>query len=293
MVRDVEVGALGLLWEALRGPWGASLIGPLASRCTGECLSYLIAEVVALPLTGLLTRALTMRWLSIATLAVFTVASISCAWSGSLESLLAWRVVQGLAGGLRIPQVFAGGFMLFPDRGQAVATTIAGMLAVLAPHRRSIHRRLDHQHLRLDLAVSHQRCPRRRSHRDLREPASQGEDRARPASQARSSRACIDGCRARVPGDRVEEGAARRLDIVRYRGIARGLPCGRSLVCGAVAQGGAPVAELRTLGDPDFALGSLLSFILVPRKCRNFRVNIVAQRFATGRGPPERKESAC
>jgi DHA2 family multidrug resistance protein len=95
--------------------------------------SYLIAEVIAIPLTGLLTRALTMRWLAVATLVVFTGASVGCASSGSLESLLAWRVVQGLAGGLLIPQVFAAGFVLFPDRGQALATTIAGMLAVLAP----------------------------------------------------------------------------------------------------------------------------------------------------------------
>jgi len=95
--------------------------------------SYLIAEVIAIPLTGLLTRALTMRWLSVAALVVFTAASVGCAWSGSLESLLAWRVVQGLAGGLLIPLVFAAGFVLFPDRGQALATAIAGMLAVLAP----------------------------------------------------------------------------------------------------------------------------------------------------------------
>jgi DHA2 family multidrug resistance protein len=95
--------------------------------------SYLIAEVIAIPLTGILTRALTMRWLSVATLIVFTIASVGCALSGSLASLLAWRVVQGLAGGLLIPQVFAAGFVLFPDRGQGLATAIAGMLAVLAP----------------------------------------------------------------------------------------------------------------------------------------------------------------
>ncbi|MGB0084514.1 MAG: DHA2 family efflux MFS transporter permease subunit [Rhodomicrobiaceae bacterium] len=95
--------------------------------------SYLIAEVVAIPLTGLLTRSLTMRWLAVATLAAFTVASVGCAMSGSFVELLAWRVVQGFAGGLLIPQVFAAGFVLFPDRGQASATTIAGVLAVLAP----------------------------------------------------------------------------------------------------------------------------------------------------------------
>ena len=95
--------------------------------------SYLIAEVVAIPLAGFLTRALTMRWLLVATLVVFTLASVGCAWSGSFARLLVWRVVQGFAGGLLIPQVFTAGFVLFPDRGQALATTIAGVLAVLAP----------------------------------------------------------------------------------------------------------------------------------------------------------------
>ena len=95
--------------------------------------SYLIAEVVAIPLTGVLTRALGMRWLSVTSLAIFTAASVGCGYSQSFAELLAWRVVQGFAGGLLIPQVFAGGFVLFPDRGQALATTIAGVLAVLAP----------------------------------------------------------------------------------------------------------------------------------------------------------------
>jgi DHA2 family multidrug resistance protein len=95
--------------------------------------SYLVAEVVAIPLTGVLTRALGMRWLAVASLAVFTAASVGCACSQSFAALVAWRVVQGFAGGLLIPQVFAGGFVLFPGRGQALATTIAGVLAVLAP----------------------------------------------------------------------------------------------------------------------------------------------------------------
>jgi DHA2 family multidrug resistance protein len=95
--------------------------------------SYLIAEVVAIPLTGVLTRALGMRWLSVASLAVFTAASVGCAFSQSFAGLTAWRILQGFAGGLLIPQVFAGGFVLFPGRGQALATAIAGALAVLAP----------------------------------------------------------------------------------------------------------------------------------------------------------------
>jgi len=95
--------------------------------------AYLIAEVVAIPLTGLFTRVLTLRWLVAAAVALFTVASIGCAYSGSFAVLLVFRVVQGFAGGVLIPAVFTAVFLLFPRRLHTVATTIGGVVAVLAP----------------------------------------------------------------------------------------------------------------------------------------------------------------
>ena len=47
--------------------------------------------------------------------------------------LLAFRVVQGFSGGVLIPAVFSAVFLLFPSRLHAVATTVAGVVAVLAP----------------------------------------------------------------------------------------------------------------------------------------------------------------
>lgn len=95
--------------------------------------SYLIAEVVAIPLTGWLTRVLSLRGLFVIFTAVFVMASAACASSTGFASLVTARVVQGFAGGVLIPIVFSAGFLLFPGRGQALATTIAGVLAVLAP----------------------------------------------------------------------------------------------------------------------------------------------------------------
>ncbi|MBU2360087.1 MAG: MFS transporter, partial [Alphaproteobacteria bacterium] len=60
--------------------------------------AYLIAEVIAIPLTGLLMRALSMRWLFVIATTVFTVASVGCAASQGFNSLIAWRVLQGFAG---------------------------------------------------------------------------------------------------------------------------------------------------------------------------------------------------
>ena len=95
--------------------------------------AYLIAEIISIPLTGFLTRVLTMRWLFTVAVSVFTLASIACAASGSFSSLIAFRILQGFSGGTLIPAVFSAVFLLFPVRLQPLATMIAGVLAVLAP----------------------------------------------------------------------------------------------------------------------------------------------------------------
>ena len=94
---------------------------------------YLIAEVVAIPLTGFLTRLLGMRWLFSGAILTFSLASLGCAASTGFTELIIWRILQGLSGGTLIPAVFASVFLLFPVRLQGIATTIAGSLAVLAP----------------------------------------------------------------------------------------------------------------------------------------------------------------
>ena len=95
--------------------------------------AYLIAEVIAIPLTGLFTHALSLRWLFAIAVSLFTVASVGCAFSGGFAVLLVFRVLQGFSGGVVIPAVFSAVFTLFPARLHAVATTIGGVVAVLAP----------------------------------------------------------------------------------------------------------------------------------------------------------------
>ncbi len=46
---------------------------------------YLIAEVISIPITGFLTRVMTMRWLFVAGVLTFTFASIGCACSMASE----------------------------------------------------------------------------------------------------------------------------------------------------------------------------------------------------------------
>ena len=95
--------------------------------------AYLMAEVVAIPLTGILTRALSLRMLfALATLG-FVAASLACALSPNFAILIAARVVQGFFGGMLIPSVFTAVFVLIPKPHQVLATTMAGVAALLAP----------------------------------------------------------------------------------------------------------------------------------------------------------------
>lgn len=121
---QVVVTSLAVIEEALA-------IG--ADRMSWIQTAYLIAEIIAIPLTGLFIRALGLKRTFIIALSVFTLASIACAFSFDFTSLIAARVVQGFAGGVLIPLVFAAVFLLFPKSSEALATTIAGMVAVLAP----------------------------------------------------------------------------------------------------------------------------------------------------------------
>lgn len=95
--------------------------------------AYLIAEVIAIPLTGFLTRMLSMRWLFVLAITVFTLASLGCATSDNFGTLISWRILQGFSGGMLIPAVFSAVFLLFPLPRQGIATMVAGVLAVLAP----------------------------------------------------------------------------------------------------------------------------------------------------------------
>ena len=125
-ILDVQVVATSL-------PAMQSALGIAPDQMSWVQTAYLIAEVIAISLTGFLTRLLGMRRLFVIATSVFTVASLGCAASNNLQVLLTWRVVQGFAGGTLIPAVFSAVFLLFPVARQGVATMLAGVLAVLAP----------------------------------------------------------------------------------------------------------------------------------------------------------------
>ncbi|TDM99928.1 MFS transporter, partial [Lactobacillus crispatus] len=57
--------------------------------------AYLIAEVIAIPLSGFMSRALGTRYLFAISAAGFTFASLMCGMTSSIEQMILWRAIQG------------------------------------------------------------------------------------------------------------------------------------------------------------------------------------------------------
>src|ERR1700756_5141856 len=95
--------------------------------------SYLIAEVIAIPLSGFLSRALGTRLLFAISAFGFTVASFLCGFATSIEEMILWRAIQGFLGAGMIPTVFASAYIVFPRSKFYIVGPIIGFVATLAP----------------------------------------------------------------------------------------------------------------------------------------------------------------
>jgi MFS transporter, DHA2 family, multidrug resistance protein len=95
--------------------------------------SYLAANAIILPITGWLSAHLGRRNYFLLSIAVFTLASALCGMATSLDQLILFRVVQGLAGGGLQPSSQSVLLDAFPPEKQGIAMTLFGLAALLAP----------------------------------------------------------------------------------------------------------------------------------------------------------------
>jgi DHA2 family multidrug resistance protein len=95
--------------------------------------AYLIAEVIAIPLSGFLSRALGTRLLFAISASGFTISSLFCGFSSSSDEMILWRAIQGFLGAGMIPTVFASAYSVFPRSKFYIVGPIIGLVATLAP----------------------------------------------------------------------------------------------------------------------------------------------------------------
>lgn len=95
--------------------------------------AYLMAEIVMIPLAAFLSQALSTRWLFTLSAGLFTASSLLCGLAWDINSMIAFRAIQGFTGGAMVPLVFATGFAMFEGPKRAAVPAILGMVSTLAP----------------------------------------------------------------------------------------------------------------------------------------------------------------
>jgi MFS transporter, DHA2 family, multidrug resistance protein len=95
--------------------------------------SYLIAEIVVIPLSGWLAQVFSIRIYLLTNAILFLTLSVACAFAQDLPQMIALRAVQGFTGGVLIPMAFTLIITLLPKAKQPVGLALFALSATFAP----------------------------------------------------------------------------------------------------------------------------------------------------------------
>src|SRR3954453_22668780 len=95
--------------------------------------SYLIAEIVVIPLSGWLAQVFSIRIYLLTNACIFMVFSDACALAQDLPQMIVLRAVQGFSGGVLIPMAFTLIITLLPKAKQPVGLAMFAISATFAP----------------------------------------------------------------------------------------------------------------------------------------------------------------
>jgi MFS transporter, DHA2 family, multidrug resistance protein len=112
----------------IRGTLSAS-VEEIAWVATG----YILSSVIIMPMIALLSARLGRKKFYLYSVVLFTVSSVLCGMAWDLNSMIAFRVIQGIGGGALLPLAQAILRETFPPKEQATAMGIYGLGIILGP----------------------------------------------------------------------------------------------------------------------------------------------------------------
>lgn len=128
IMATIDTSVVNIALVRIQATFGATI-----QEVTWVTTSYLISVVLVMPLTAWLASVLGRKRLYLFSVIIFTVASALCGFSRTLGQLMAFRVLQGVGGGALLPVAQAIMRETFPQRQQAQAMGLFGMLVLLGP----------------------------------------------------------------------------------------------------------------------------------------------------------------
>jgi len=136
----VAAGSLGALMATLdisivnsSLPTIQGEIGASGTEGTWIATSYLVAEIVIIPLSAWLERVFGLRSFLLVACVLFTAFSVMCGMSTNLTMMIVGRAGQGITGGALIPTAMTIIATRLPPQQQPIGTALFGVTAILGP----------------------------------------------------------------------------------------------------------------------------------------------------------------
>jgi DHA2 family multidrug resistance protein len=95
--------------------------------------SYLIGEIIVIPLSSWLSEVFSFRRYYIASAAAFLFFSAACGFSSNFGEMVTLRAFQGFSGGVLIPLALTAAITLLPDRAKSAGFALFSLSATFAP----------------------------------------------------------------------------------------------------------------------------------------------------------------
>ena len=128
LMQVIDSSIVNVAVPDMMGNLGASL-DEIAWVSTG----YILASVIVIPLTGFLGDLFGRKRYFVGSIVVFTASSFFCGTSGSLLTLVTWRIIQGIGGGALMTVSQAVLFESFPPEEAGMAMALFGLGVMVGP----------------------------------------------------------------------------------------------------------------------------------------------------------------
>jgi DHA2 family multidrug resistance protein len=128
LIEIIDTSIVNVSLNHIRGSLSAGI-----DESTWTITAYLVSNAVIIPMAGWLSRLIGRKNYLIASITLFTFSSFMCGSAWSLQSLIFFRIVQGIGGGGLVPISQSILLESFPREKHGTAMAIFGMGAMLGP----------------------------------------------------------------------------------------------------------------------------------------------------------------
>lgn len=114
-------------------PTISGFLGASTDEGTRVITSFGVANAISIPVTGRLAQRFGERKLFLTSVTLFALASLCCGLSTNLDTLIGFRVVQGLVAGPLIPLSQSLLLRNYPPEKRNIALALWSMTVIIAP----------------------------------------------------------------------------------------------------------------------------------------------------------------